>query len=138
MKIVCLSLMILFGSLVLSSGQTTGGGSMATTNIIGPIPVWGTLLVYYNFYATPDSMDVYYDNTDIFSSGSISGSGQFTIPYGPGTSTSIMIVMNQANNASPTSAWQYTAEVVPEPSSFIIFGAALSGLVLLRRTRLVR
>jgi len=85
-------------------------------------------------------MDVYYDNTDIFSSGYINGAGQFTIPYGPGTATSIMIVMNKANDAPPGSVWVYTAEVVPvpEPGSFMIFGAALSGLVLLRHTRLIR
>jgi len=98
MKITILSFSILIGSIAVSWGQSFDPqfGTTGSTNIIGPVPIVGTLLIDYNFFTIPDSMDVYYDSVDIFSSGLVSGSGQFSIPYGLGLSTNITIVVNNA------------------------------------------
>jgi hypothetical protein len=112
-------LLFLFGSAPGSSAQVfslqSGGGQLAATNILSPVPNSGTLLIDYNFFAVPDTMDVYYGGTDIFSSGLVSYSGQFVIPYGPGPDTSLMIVMNQGGTALPATVWQYQPTIVPEP-----------------------
>jgi len=101
-------------------GQTSAGGANANTNIIGPVLTSGILLINYNFYTVPDQMDVYYDGQHIFGSGYINGAGQFSIPYGPGQATNIVIVMNQGNNPR-TTAWVYTPEVVSEDYSYLTF-----------------
>jgi hypothetical protein len=120
-----IALVILFGSAALSFGQTfpVQTGTSSATNIFTPVPTSGTLLIDYNFFSIPDSMDVDYDNTDIFSSGMMSGTGQFDIPYGPGLSTSITIIVDAG---SPGDLWEYEVTVVPEPNSLSVFGLGFS------------
>ena len=125
MKTIALLFSILVSSITVSWGQVFDlqSGSTGSTNVLGPVPTLGTLLIDYQFYSIPDSMDVYYDNIDIFSSGWMSGSGQFSIPYGAGGSTSITIVIN---DTIPGDVWAYTPtiETVPEPgsASFLVLG----------------
>jgi hypothetical protein len=123
-----ITLVILFGSIALSFGQgfPVQTGSSTSTNIFTPVPTSGTLLIDYNFFAIPDTMDVYYDNTDIFSSGITSGTGQFDISYGPGPSTSITIIMDQAYDPGPGDLWEYVVTEVPEPNSLSVFGLGFS------------
>ena len=123
-----IALVILFGSAALSFGQgfPVQTGTSPATNIFTPVPTSGTLLIDYDFFGIPDTMDVYYDNTDIFSSGITTGSGQFDIPYGPGPATSITIIMNQAFDPGPGDLWEYTVTVVPEPNSLSVVGLGFS------------
>jgi subtilisin-like proprotein convertase family protein len=103
-------------------GTQIAGGQAATTNVIGPVPTSGTLYIDYDFYTVPDSMDVYYDGVDIFSTGGlVSGAGTYTIPYGPGTGNTITIVMNQNGNPQPTTQWIYTPRVVSDVVSYFTF-----------------
>jgi hypothetical protein len=123
------------------NGQTFSqqtGNNLPATNSLTPVPVLGTLLIDYNFFTIPDSLDVYYDNSDIFSSGVVSGGGQFIVPYGPGLSSSITIVVNQDGNPfGPSDAWQYIPSIVPEPNTLaLLFVGAISMLVYLRRREL--
>jgi hypothetical protein len=129
MKRILILLAILFGSLALSFSQsfpTQTGGSENKTNILSPVFSQGILTIDYNFFSVPDTMDVYDDDANIFSSGLVSGTGRFVIPYGPGSSTSLTIVMDQAIG-SPGTLWQYTptVEPVPEPGSLSLFGLGL-------------
>ena len=102
-------------------GTQTAGGATASTNIIGPVGTSGTLLINYDFYTVPDTMDVYYGGAHIFSSGLVSGANQFVIPFGPGLSTNIVIVMNQGNNSVSTTAWEYTPSVVDLDYTYVTF-----------------
>ncbi len=101
-------------------GQTSAGGANVNTNTIGPVPTSGILLVDYNFFVVPDQMDVYYEGRPIFSSGYRSNAGQFSIPYGPGTATNLVIVMNQGNNPQRT-RWVYTPAVVSDNYAYLTF-----------------
>src|SRR5207249_6846386 len=98
------------------------------TNILTAVPNVGTLIIDYNFFTIPDTLDVYYQETNIFSSGLLSGSGEFVIPYGRGSETTLTIVMNQAGGATDVTRWQYQPTVVPEPAALSIFGLGLCAL----------
>ena len=102
-------------------GTQTAGGATASTNVLGPVGTSGTLLINYDFYSVPDTMDVYYQGVDIFSSGPVSNSGQFVIPFGPGLATNLVIVMNQGNNTNSTTAWEYTPSVVNLDYTYVTF-----------------
>jgi subtilisin-like proprotein convertase family protein len=102
-------------------GSTTAGQALANTNPITPVLNSGTLIVDYDFFGIPDSMDVYYDGVDIFSSGLVSGKGTFIVPYGPGADTTLYIVMNQGNNSDPGTQWTYIPRVVTEDFTYLTF-----------------
>jgi subtilisin-like proprotein convertase family protein len=102
-----------FGSLVTNVAPTTDAGdARASTNIIGLVDTEGVLQVDYQFYTVPDRMTVYYDNSLIFDSGLISGAGTFSVNFGPGVSTNILIVMNEGTNPNAGTRWTYTATIV--------------------------
>jgi len=130
-----LFLLFVLGTEVLSYGQIfpaqSGSGQFAHTNILGPVPNSGTLLIDYDFYILPDTLDVYYDGTDIFTSGLVQGAGQFVIPFGPGLETSLMIVINQEGNLA-TTAWTYQPTVVPEPRSLSLLALGVFGMLFRR------
>jgi len=126
----------IFASAILAFGQgyMTVTGSTTDTNVLTSIPLSGTLLIDYDFYTIPDTMDVYYNGVDIFSSGYVAYSGQFIIPYGPGPDTSLTIVMDQASE-SPGTLWSYTPTVVPEPSSFAFLSLGFATFIIWLKTR---
>ncbi|HEU6449022.1 MAG TPA: S8 family serine peptidase [Verrucomicrobiae bacterium] len=109
-------------------GTEDSGDVNAETNVI-PAPNFGTLIIHYNFLDAPDSMDVYYDGTDIFSiytNNPPDGSGgnleeTFTIPYGPGAATNITIIMNQNGNTNADTQWSYTPSVVYYDYNYLTF-----------------
>ena len=116
---------------------TQYGGGQPLTNIFTGIPDMGTLLIDYQFYQSPDAMDVYFNETPIFSSGPVSGQGQFSIPYGLGPSVplpTLTIVMN-AVSAESVSLWEYTPTVVPVPEPGVWWLAGLGALALVRWRR---
>jgi hypothetical protein len=101
--------------------QQSGGGESPATNILSLVPHAGLLRIDYDFFTAPDTLDVYYENINIFSSGWLQYSGQFNIPYGPGNSTNLVIVMNQNGNPFPPTVWQYTPAVLqPVPLSIAV------------------
>jgi len=107
-------------------GNTSTNGCGLTTYVTNTIPVTssgsaapqsqtidtgatsGNLTINYQMYTIPDEMTVYYQGVKIFDSGYISFGGTFIIPYGPGASTLVTIVMNEHTNPNPSTAWTYT------------------------------
>ncbi len=85
------------------------GSSGAATNIFCTDENFGTVQINYDFYAIPDTLRSYYEDHLIFDSGVVSGAGRFFINYGPGSSTNLMIVVNEGGNPDPDTAWDYTA-----------------------------
>jgi hypothetical protein len=94
---------------------------MSDTNVLSPVPTQGTLIIDYDFFPIPDTLDVFYDGVNIFSSGPVSGPGTFNIQYGPGLATDMTIVMNLGNNTNTTTAWVYTPRVVSEDVAYFVF-----------------
>jgi subtilisin-like proprotein convertase family protein len=102
--------------------QTTSGGPSANTNIIETGSSSGTLVINYDFLNEPDSMDIYYNNIDISPfTGFTNGSGTLSIPYGPGPSSQIKIIMNQNGNPTNSTQWTYTASVISKQYSYLTF-----------------
>ena len=105
-------------------GTTTAGGATANTNVLTPVATSGILRIDYNFFTVPDTMDVYYDGVLIYSTGLIGGNNggvPLQIPYGPGTGTSITIVMNQGNNSNTGTRWVYTPNVENDDYTYLTF-----------------
>jgi subtilisin-like proprotein convertase family protein len=106
-------------------GTQTAGGAAASTNIIGPVGTSGTLLINYDLYIIPDTIDVYYGGNNIehfappYTGSDISGT--LTVNYGPGLGTNLVIVMNQGNNTNSTTAWEYTPTVVNLDYTYVTF-----------------
>jgi hypothetical protein len=114
---------------------TQQGGEGATTNVFSPVTFTGFLLVNYDFFSVPDTMDVYYGGAHIFSSGYVSGAGQFAIPYGPALFPNLSIVMNQGDAANIGTLWTYTPTFspVPEPGWLSLLGVGALAVALARR-----
>ena len=91
---------------------TSSGGFMVETNTIANVPTAGTLLITYDFQEIPDRMTIYYAGQQIFDSGSVSNTGTFTVDYGPGADTNIVIVMNEGNNTNAATFWSYQATLI--------------------------
>ena len=83
-----------------------------------------------SLYAVPDSLDVYYDGQNIFSSGLLSSSGQFVIAYGPGASDSLTIVVDQ-DGALPFSLWTYTPTIDSGPRPTLTVAKSSDGNLLI-------
>ena len=65
-------------------GTQVSGNYLASTNVIGPVGSSGQVIINYDFYTIPDTINIYYDGALLYSN-TFSGSGQFTTPnYGPG------------------------------------------------------
>src|SRR5207245_9679739 len=92
--------------------QTSSGGAAESRNVIDAGQNSGVVNIDYNFYEVPDTLRVYYDGTNIFNSGPVSGSGTFSVPFGPGISNQVTIGINKGNNSNTGSLWVYTTTIV--------------------------
>ena len=87
---------------------SSSGGPAAATNIINTPATSGNLAIDYDFYDQPDTMHVYYGTNLIFDSGLLSDSGTFNISYGPGDSSVITIIIDEARVLTE---WDYTVTI---------------------------
>lgn len=87
------------------------GSTAAATNNINTTEREGVLDIDYAFFQNPDTLRVYYEGNLIFDSGRVSGSGRFSVEYGPGNSTNLVVTMNEQGN-SAGNLWNYTVTVV--------------------------
>ena len=71
------------------------GDYNANTNVLHVGQNEGTLFVDYDFYQAPDTMHVYYDDVLIYDTGLVSSNNSFSVPFGPGVSTNLVIIMNE-------------------------------------------
>jgi subtilisin-like proprotein convertase family protein len=94
--------------------STTSGDFNASTNTLTNTLTSGLILIDYDFYSIPDRLMVFFQGAPIFDSGLISGSGVFSIPFGPGNPPTISIVMNPGNNTNAGTLWTYQATVVSD------------------------
>ena len=97
----------------------------------------GRIRIDYDFLSIPDELRVYYPPRSqggalIFDSGLINGAGTFNVNYGPGTSTSVEIVMNEGGQ-DPGTAWfldniTITPNVPPGGNGILKMGSGLLSL----------
>jgi len=90
----------------------TSGGAAANTNILAVTDTQGTIEIQYQFFTVGDTLRIYYENNLLFDSSLTSGAGTFAVDYGPGTSTNIVIIVNEGNNPNGSTLWNYTATVL--------------------------
>ena len=102
-------------------GLQSAGGPTANTNVISGVPASGVLVINYNFFSEPDTIDVYYNGADIFSPGPTSGVGQFFIPFSGVAGGNITIIMNQNGNSNSGTLWNYTPTVISQTYSYFTF-----------------
>lgn len=91
---------------------SASGGQAEFRQLVDTGATSGTITVDYDFVAVPDTLHVYHDGALIYDSGLVSGAATVVIPYGPGTSTQVEIVINEGSG-DPGTAWFFTANVVP-------------------------
>jgi len=111
----------------------TVSGSDVATNSLLPIPPGGTLYINYDFFTLPDTMDIYYEGVNVFSSGLLQGAGQFVVPYGSGGATEITVIMNETGSfggGGTPSNWTYDVSVIPEPGCLSLITLAACSLVI--------
>ena len=97
------------------------GDYNANTNILPLAHNQGTLFLDYEFYAAPDTMHIYYDNVLIYDSGLTNFSDHVFVPFGPGVSTNIVIIMNEGNNGDTNTLWEYQATVASPGPAYVVF-----------------
>ena len=102
-----------YSSFTTNSTSATYGDVMTQTNVVGMTGNSGFVNIDYDFQMLPDDLRIYYDGLLIFDSGLVTGAGKFSIPFGPGISTEIVIVMNgNGITPDPLTIWKYSADVV--------------------------
>jgi large repetitive protein len=94
----------------------------------------GTISITYEFYAIPDQLRIYYPpqgdgGTIIFDTGLVSGGATINVPYGPGPSTFVEIVMNPGGQP-PGTIWDIfnitiTPDISPEGTGLTKMGSRL-------------
>jgi subtilisin-like proprotein convertase family protein len=111
------------GTIIRTNGFPTksSGDFNAQTNVLPVGHNEGTLFVAYEFYHAPDSMHVYYDDDLIYDSGIVSGAADIIVPFGPGSSTNIVIILNEGNNDDTNTLWEYTATVATPVPGYLVF-----------------
>jgi|GEM_PF-5312952 len=68
----------------------------------------GLVTLRFDAYNIPDTFAIRYQGQEIWSSGGlVSNANTVVVPYGPGTSTLIEVVVNEGNNADTGTAWEY-------------------------------
>ena len=103
--------------------QTLSGNGNSATNVISlGANTTGTLIINYDFFTIPDDLRVYYEGQRIFDSGVVSGSGTYSVDFGPGSATNVVIIMNQDGNGQTNSdLWTYDATVITREITYATF-----------------
>jgi subtilisin-like proprotein convertase family protein len=101
--------------------RTSEGGAEEDRALIETGTTSGIIEVEYEFFDLPDSIRIYYEGVRLFDSGLVSGAATLRIPFGPGTSTEIEIVVNEGGSSFETTQWTYTASVISEQFVFAVF-----------------
>ncbi len=100
---------------------TSTGDANPNTNIFSTAQNSGTINIDYDFFQVPDQLQIYYDGLLIYDTGLISGAGTISVPFGPGLSTNVVVVVNGQGNPNPTTQWRYTATLFSGQIIYTIF-----------------
>lgn len=98
----------------------------------------GTIVINYEFLVVPDSMAVYYDGNRIFDTGLTNGNNTVEIPYGPGASTEVEIVVNEGSIGIPGTLWFYDLTIIPQGVEKVVIGGAFNTVDFRSRNGIAR
>jgi len=101
--------------------RSSTGGADEDRQVIETGANRGILTVSYDFLVVPDRMRVYYEGELIYDTRLVSGASTFEIGYGPGTSTELLIVVNEGGSTRPATRWSYTASVAVRHDIYTVF-----------------
>jgi hypothetical protein len=92
---------------------TNSGGAGVTRTPHNLGSTGGTFTFTYQAFSIPDQFDIYFEGTLIYTTGSpVSGGDTVPVTYGPGTSTTIDVVVT----GPPGTAWNYTVSCPVPPA----------------------
>ncbi len=91
-------------------------GRGSQTNVIFTGRPAGRLAIQFDFYGVSDRLTVNYDGARIYDTGTVSGSGDFGVNYGPGSNQVTTVIMNEGNDYSG-STWEYRLSLL-EPIQY--------------------
>jgi subtilisin-like proprotein convertase family protein len=103
------------------ASRSSSGGPEEDRQIVGTGVRQGVVEVEYEFFTVPDTLRVYYDSALIYDTGLISGPGSFSVGFGPGSSTNVVVVVNEGGSSEPTTLWNYTLRVVTQREAYTVF-----------------
>jgi len=84
--------------------QTTSGGEGVTTTVHELGATSGTFDFTYDAFSIPDQFDISYEGNVVFTTGGpVSGSATVPVTYGPGSATSVTVVVTGPSGT----AWEY-------------------------------
>ena len=92
----------------------SGGGIGSNTNAVNTGSTAGVLTLDVNTLVIPDNLRVYYEGVRLLDT-NFAARLTFNIPYGPGTSTVVTIIMNEGGVGG--SVWNYTGSLQPAASA---------------------
>jgi uncharacterized delta-60 repeat protein len=101
--------------------RTATGDDREDRFVINTGSTSGTIVIDYDFLAVPDFLRVYYQGVKLYDSGVTNGFASVTIPYGPGTSTDVTIVVNEGGGEFGT-AWLYSVTISSSGGNKVIIG----------------
>ncbi len=106
--------------------QASGSGGGSHTNVVDTGFTSGTINLDLDLGPIDDNLRIYYEGNLLFET-NFSGLQTVSIPFGPGNSTVVTIVLNEGAMGSPF--WNYTGSVVPTaaaPLEKIIIGGSFT------------
>ncbi len=101
------------------SPRVAEGNEFEDVNVIETGANQGVVTIDYDFLTIPDLIRVYYDGQRLLDQ-SLSGVGRLVLPYGPGNSSQVTIIMNEGQGI-PGTAWSYKASITPVIEQRTIF-----------------
>lgn len=90
--------------------QTQPGGGQVTTTVHNVNRTSGTLRIDWDSNLVADRYQIFYEGAEVFNSGFVSNTGGANVPFGPGTSTFVQVVVT---GSTPVSIWDYTLGCLP-------------------------
>lgn len=99
----------------------SGGGFEAYTNIVDTGLTEGSFSIGWEFYRIPDQIRIYYEGQIIFDTGLTNGSGFTNLTYGPGSSTLLLITVNEGDNPDPGTLWEYVLTSTRRQAAYAVF-----------------
>jgi hypothetical protein len=86
------------------------GGVGITTTVHNVNRTSGTLRIDWDAFSASDRFQIFYEGAEVFNSGFVTNVGGADVPFGPGTSTFVQVVVTGGPDST---RWTYTLGCLP-------------------------